>query len=467
MTTGSFRLIAGAAGLAPLLISSSAWAHSSERGHVLLLPTGYYAVGGAIAVALSFVVLVFIPAQRLAALANRGIIIAPTPHRGRVIASLLSFALLIVLVAAGIVGSRDPLSNPLPLAIWTLLWVGFTLIQGVLGNLWRGLNPWYGPYHLLRRDENSEPPKISSSIGCWPAIILLFAFVWFELVYPAPEDPFILAVVVASYWAATLIFMILFGYEAWVKSGEFLSIFLSMIARLSPFDGSGRELKLRRPGAKLTTADPLSLSGTFFILLALASVSFDGLSKTFFWFGLNGINPLEFPGRSEVIGTQTFGLILVFALLTAAYFAAVSFGERLSRTPRPIVEAAGQLVWSLIPIALAYHFSHYLVVFLVNLQYALVAASDPFALGWDLFGTAHLPIRAGIVAGAESAWLIWNAQAAAIILGHVLAVLIAHLLSTRFHGDDRRDAIAQIPLALLMVGYTVFGLWLLSTPTAG
>ncbi len=75
-----------------------------------------------------------------------------------------------------------------------------------------------------------------------------------------------------------------------------------------------------------------------------------------------------------------------------------------------------------------------------------------------------MPIRAGIVAGAKSVWCIWNAQAAAIILDHVLAVVIAHLLAARVHGDGRRAVMAQIPLAILMVGYTVLGLWLLSTP---
>ena len=29
----------------------------------------------------------------------------------------------------------------------------------------------------------------------------------------------------------------------------------------------------------------------------------------------------------------------------------------------------------------------------------------------------------------------------------------------------RRAVLSQLPLAVLMVGYTVFGLWLLSTPT--
>ena len=57
----------------------------------------------------------------------------------------------LALVAAGFLGSRDPLSNPLPLTVWTLLWVGLTLVQGIFGNLWAWINPWYGPYWLARR----------------------------------------------------------------------------------------------------------------------------------------------------------------------------------------------------------------------------------------------------------------------------------------------------------------------------
>ncbi len=94
------------------------------------------------------------------------------------------------------------------------------------------------------------------------------------------------------------------------------------------------------------------------------------------------------------------------------------------------------------PIALAYHFSHYLTALLVNGQYALVALSDPFALGWNLFGTAHMPVDAGIVMGSDAAWAIWNAQAAAIVGGHILAVLAAHLLAFRLH-DTIRGSLAQ------------------------
>ncbi|MBN8931049.1 MAG: hypothetical protein J0G97_03830, partial [Rhizobium pusense] len=61
----------------------------------------------------------------------------------------------------------------------------------------------------------------------------------------------------------------------------------------------------------------------------------------------------------------------------------------------------------------------------------------------------------------------WNMQAGAIIAGHVLAVLVAHGLAFRLHPGPAKAAISQFPLTLLMIGYTIFGLWLLATPTAG
>ncbi|TJX32171.1 MAG: hypothetical protein E5W21_30510, partial [Mesorhizobium sp.] len=117
--------------------------------------------------------------------------------------------------------------------------------------------------------------------------------------------------------------------------------------------------------------------------------------------------------------------------------------------------------------ALAYHVAHYLTALLVGGQYAIAALSDPFARGWNLFGTADMQVEAGVVAGAGSAWWLWNVQAGAIILGHVLAVLVAHGLAWRLHPQPARAALSQFPLTVLMIAYTIFGLWLLATPTVG
>ncbi|BAV49319.1 hypothetical protein MLTONO_4416 [Mesorhizobium loti] len=464
--------------VALLIAPAPAFAHASDRGHVLLLPTGYYLIGGAFAVAVSFLVLALLPAASLDRFWRRRLPLFTLGDSSRTAISLISFAGFAILVAAGLFGSRDPLSNPLPLVIWTLLWAGVTLLQGVFGDLWSWLNPWYGPWRLASRllgIGDAEPWCLPRWLGCWPAVVVFFAFAWFELIDPAPDDPARLAWAAGLYWLFSFLAMLAFGYPQlafgypqWSRSGEFLTVFFSMVARFAPVvrDEDGR-LALCWPGAKLLAAEPLPSSGVAFLLLALSSVSFDGLSKTFFWFGLFGVNPLEFPGRTAVIGSGTFGLVLTFVLLAAVFLFAVWLGQRLAGSDQPLGQAAGLLVWSIVPIALAYHIAHYLTALLVDGQYALASLSDPFALGWDLFGTADIQVEAGIVAGAESAWWLWNIQAGAIILGHVLAVLVAHGFAWRLHPQPARAALSQSPLTLLMIAYTVFGLWLLATPTVG
>ena len=186
-------------------VPTAALAHASDRGHVLLLPTGHYLVGGAIAVAASFLVLTVVRPNILERISRARLELGTIGDAARLPLSLLSFAVLAVLVAAGFFGSRDPLSNPLPLTVWTLLWVGLTLIQGVFGNLWHWINPWYGPWRavsaLLGRAANDPTPKnLPEWLGYWPAVLLLLVFAWFELVYPAPDDPARLAWAVGLYW---------------------------------------------------------------------------------------------------------------------------------------------------------------------------------------------------------------------------------------------------------------------------
>ena len=51
-----------------------------------------------------------------------------------------------------------------------------------------------------------------------------------------------------------------------------------------------------------------------------------------------------------------------------------------------------------------------------------------------------------------------------MVAGHVLALLLAHAIALKAGQSVRRAALGQAPLALFMLGYTVFGLWLLATP---
>ncbi len=467
--------------LAALAIGAGgeAQAHTGQRAFIMLLPTDLYIAGGAAVVALSFVVMALIPVAGLRAIEGARWRLGGWPRWRPLGPSLITLALALSLVIAGYAGSRDPLANPLPLVVWTVWWVGLTFLHALLGDLWAWLNPWRGLYRLLtaipglggwrRRPPLDYPPWL----GYWPAVLLFFAFAWFELIHPAPFDPERLADAIVVYVVATMAGMLLFGEPAWLRHGEAFSVFFRIVSWLSPFDPGGESpegrptLSVMLPGIRLLKVGALPASGVAFVLLVLASVSFDGLSRTFWWLGLVGANPLEYPGRTDLVGVNTLGLLGVFLALVSVYSAAVLLGGALAGSGRRAGESLGRFVVAIIPIAFGYHFAHYLPAFLVDVQYALRALSDPLALGWDLFGTGDLAVIASFLADYRSVEVIWNLQVAGIVGAHVVAVAISHFLALRDGADLRRAMRSQTPMTILMIAYTMFGLWLLATPAVG
>jgi hypothetical protein len=443
--------------------TSPALAHTSERAFILLLPTGYYLLGGAVAVAASFAILLALPGERVMRWGGARMVQAQGREPRETGISLASFAILVVLLISAYLGSRDPLSNPLPLTVWTLWWIGLTLVHALFGNLWRFLNPWVGPFRLLAW----RKPPLPYRLGYWPAILGMLVFAWFELISLAPDDPAILARAVIVYSIVTWVGMALFGEVAWLARGEAFSVFFALIARVAPLQYEDGRLTLGLPGRALAGLPPLPPSGVLFVLLTLATVSFDGLSKTFGWLALNGINPLEFPGRSAVTGSSSAGLVALWLVLAAAFLACLWIGRALAALPGSFWPQAGALATSILPISVGYQFAHYLTALLVNGQYATIALTDPFARGWFASDDRMHGVTTSFLSNHASVTVIWNLQAAGIVVGHVVAVLVAHHISLRRDPGRRAALLSQLPLAVLMVAYTLFGLWLLSTPAAG
>jgi hypothetical protein len=252
--------------------------------------------------------------------------------------------------------------------------------------------------------------------------------------------------------------MILFGAEAWLGRAECFTVFLRFIARLAPLRVHGGETRAGPPGTHLIAQPSLPVSGALFLLLALSTVSFDGLTKTFFWLARIGVNPLAFPGRSAVMWENTAGLIGAWAALALAFAACVGAGLALAGTRGRFRETFGRLALAITPIALGYHLAHYLPVLLVNGQYALAA-------GAKMFGLGEVPVTTSFFNTSQTVRLIWLTQAGAIVVGHIVAVAVAHRLALELFTDPRRAALSQIPLSALMVLYTLLGLWLLASPT--
>lgn len=462
-----------------------AFAHTAARAFVLTLPTELYITGGAVVVGVSAVLVALVPA------ANVRAIEAAVRRAGRLPAGLgtvLSLACLlatIALVLAGRYGTQDPLENPLPLAVWTLWWIGLTAAHALLGDLWPAINPWRGLYDLIagtpgaRRRIGRPPLRYPGWLGHWPAVATFLAFAWFELIYTVPSNPEVLASVVGLYGSATFLCMLLFGQSAWLRYGEAFSVFFRVVAWLSPLNGrpdretgadggpETRRLFITLPGLGLLHVRPLPPSGVAFVLLMLSSVSFDGLDETYWWLSRIGVNPLDFPGRSAVALPNTLGLIGAFAALSAAYSSAVWLGHLLAGRRGRLAESLGRYAVAIVPIAIGYHFAHYLTAFLVDVQYAAVTLSDPFGRGWNLIGLSDEDVTTSFLTNFDSVRLIWHCQVAGIVIAHVIAVAIAHLIAIRQTGRRRTAIVSQVPMIALMIAYTLFGLWLLSAPAAG
>ena len=461
-----------------------AWAHASDKGIILLLPTHYYIAGGTLAVAASFILLLVVPDAVLRRLASARLDLGKWPANPRSAISTFSFLLLILLLITGWFGSRDPLENPLPLFIWTLWWGGLTIAHALFGNLWRFLNPWHAPYRMVRRlsgaaNAPAAPLRYPAWLGYLPAILFFLSFAWFELIDPAPDDPAVLAQAVVIYSAITLAGMILFGEEAWLAKAECFSVFFGFVALLAPLQvepgdpGSSTgssirgRLSLGLPGRALLKREALPWDGMLFVLLTLATVSFDGLNKTFWWLGLWGVNPLEFPGRTALMFPNSLGLVGAWALLGLAYSLAMALGARLAGRRIALKTLLGAFILSILPISIGYHFAHYLTSFLVNAQYAVFSINDPFEWEWRLLGIEEPHVMVSFLSDMNWVWVVFTLQAGAVVLVHILAVLLAHLTAVERFPDRRAALASQWPLAALMVGYTLFGLWLLAAPALG
>lgn len=465
------RLIQSVAALGVLIYTSKATAHTSEQGFVLLLPTNVYIVAGVMAVALSVLILAVLPDRlNTGLLHSKGFFQLPDFSSTNVFTSLVSLAILATLLVIGIIGPHDPLKNLLPLTIWTIWWMGFVCLQGVLGNLWHWVNPWTGIYHLLSSTKKMRQPllNIPDSTGVWPAMVIYILFSCFALADPAPEDPLRLMVVVSAYWMLTLIGMVVFGGNRWLKHCECFTVLLNLMAQLSTISSNNKKVSIGLPGWQLFHNPVVSISSAMFILTLLAIGSFDGLNETFFWLSLLGINPLEFPGRSAVIFQTIGGLLLSIILLIACFAFCVWTGALLANRGYEhrvsFVSSFMPLSASILPIALAYHFAHFLTAFLVNVQYTLAAATDPLNSGHDLLGIGKFYVTTGFFNTRDTVKLIWLTQAAAVVAGHVLSVILAHSIAIRLWQDPRRAVLSQLPLAVFMILYTLLGLSLLAAP---
>lgn len=404
----ALRSLASGAVLALAVPSGQAGAHGFGQRYDLPVPLTLWVAGAAVAVALSFVIIGLVVRgtprgrgyPRLNLLRWRaGRLLADRRVRG--VARVLSVALLVLVVTAGIVGDQNPTRNFAPVWVWVIWWVGVAYISALAGNLWAVVNPWAALFGwaeaLSRRFGEGQlalglpyPP----ALGMWPAVVLFAAFAWAELVYSGRTIPAQLALMIVVYSLIAGTGMLLFGRAVWLGHGDPFAAAFGLLARFGPTEvrvtnpalcrrcatGCGsdgacvdcgdcfdrarpaeRQWNLRPYAAGLLGMGAVSTSMVGFVLLLLSAVTFDGFTATPAWAGLESalyaaLTPL---GGSRLTVIGSLGLVafpLAFGLvygLFAVWMARAAGGELSPAT------VARLFVLALVPIAIAYHLAHY------------------------------------------------------------------------------------------------------------
>jgi hypothetical protein len=438
----------------------------------LPIPAWLFGWGAAVVLVVSFVGLAVLwPKPRLEDARERRVL--QVPAWLEIPCGIIGIALFAIVVYAGLDGAQVDTANLAPTFVYVAFWVGLLPFQVVFGDVFALFNPWRAVGRAagwvakrVAGESVPEPMAYPERLGRWPAAIGILCFGWLELVSTSRSDPSTLAILALAYAAIQLVGMSLYGVRQWEHNGDAFGVYFGLFARLSPLRWERGTLYVRPLLSGVTKLDPVP--GTVALLLIMiGTTTFDGFSNGPVWSDLapdltDVINDLGFSQATSLQIAFTIGLLAVVGLVSLLYRAGAA-GMRTVAPDRDTTYLARTFVHTLTPIALAYAVAHYFSFLVYQGQALAYLASNPLGRtlaegdnGW--LGTANWGVDYTVV-GART---IWYVQVAALVLGHVAGLVLAHDRALKVFVRAREATRSQYWMLVVMVAFTSLGLWLLS-----
>ena len=428
----------------------------ASRGD-LPLPFSFVVVGAVLALVISFAILIFAWRQpRFERVGGRPMpgVTAVVDHpivrliaRGLVLATYAWAALAMM-------AGQDLLTNPIFGFVYVWMWVGLVPISLLLGQFWRATNPLRtihrGLCALARVDPEQGLVTLPSRVGVWPAAVGLFGFGWLELVQPDRTTLPVLRLWALAWLVILVLGAIVFG-QRWIGAADPFEAYASTLAQMSIWRRVGDQLRLVNPLAGLNAwhAPP---GATAVVAALLGSTAFDSLTNTSWW--IRAVQSSTVP----TVVWATGGLLIMIIIVFVTFSLAAAWMGRYGN--RPAAEYPRLMVGSLLPIVLGYVVAHYATLLIVEGQRTAINFSDPLGRGWNVFGSAEMGVNSAIFSHPTAISLV---QLGAIVGGHVFGIVCAHEKAVALLPPDRAVR-GQLPLLLVMIGYTCAGLLLLFSP---
>jgi hypothetical protein len=451
-------------------------AHGIVGREDLPIPRWLFGWGAAAVLVVSFVALAVLwPKPRLERAGERRLF--TVPRLLDPLCGAIGVALFALVVYSGLAGTQVETANLAPTFVYVIFWVGLVPLSLLFGDVFAAFSPWraigrFAGWVAKRAggDGLPEPMPYPERLGRWPEVVAIVAFGWVELVYRNGDDPSTIAILALAYAAVQLVGMSLYGVDRWTRNADGFAVYFGLFARIAPLRWERGTAYARPPLAGLTSLDPRP--GTVaFLCAAIGITTFDGFAEGPTWSSIAPEVTEVFAaiGFSQADALQlafTVGLLGVLALVYGLYRLGVA-GMRTVGRNREATELSRGFVHSLVPIACAYVVAHYFSLLAYQGQAAGYLASNPLGRALEsgdggLLGTAQWTIDYTWV----SATGIWYVQVAALVIGHVCGLILAHDRALTIWSDARQATRSQYWMLAVMVAFTSLGLWLLSAANA-
>ena len=345
---------------------------------------------------------------------------------------------------------KDLLTNPAFGIFYVLLWVGLVPASLLLGPVLRAISPTRtisrGIAALARTDPETGLLGYPVRLGYWPAALGLFAFVWFELVYPRADELGSVGLWISCYLAVMLVGGAL-GGQRFHEHADPFEVYSSLVARMSPWGRRDGEVVVRSPLANLAST-PARPGLVAVVAVLFGSTAFDSFKDSTAWLGY--IQSASAPTLMNSVGL--LGFCLGVGAIFAAGTTATGVGPETRRATLPSVFAH-----SVAPIVVGYVVAHYLTFLVIAGQNTVVQMSDPLSNGSNLLGTGNWSVNYWLL---DHPTLLATSKVLAVVIGHILGVIAAHDRAMALL-PKRHQLWGQLPLLFAMIAFTVGGLFLL------
>jgi hypothetical protein len=323
---------------------------------------------------------------------------------------LFGLLILTLLTVPGLINNETATVSITPLILWVFLWIGVPVLGLLFGDLYAKFNPLS---ILVNRD--GEPKSV------YLAAFLFICLTWFELVWRKPGNPLNIAIVLITLFVC--VNLLRYFLKKSLIEVDPLLLLHYLYSKLKLFNSKPYFRSLLDNIGNLAKLKGIE----YFVLLMIGTVTYDGLRETTFWYN-------QFGSRTDDMGFSTM-MFLIMNLGTILFYRfACFFAIKVGGSDLKLNHVSNLFGHTMLPIAFAYHVTHYLTLLLFESQTFFYRFNDPIGIGMNILNVEEPTINYFI-----EPLVIWGIQVAVTLLGHMLSVVLAHDLSVKLFGHQQSD----------------------------